>query len=116
MNDDYPMLQTDPLVRLNNQHKTGLDMLEGKSSLTFYINANRSADFIELFNRLNGQRNTWRAGVLDNIKSLPALPKQLESRFSSNQSLHIDPRYVGPDDAMGQFFNGLQTDINILAE
>lgn len=116
MNNDYPLLTADPLVLLSNQHQSGLDLLAAKSNLLFNLNSNRSTEFIEAFNRVNEQRNFWRKGVLANIKSLSLLPKQLESRFSSNHSLYIDPRYADPNEIIEQLFSALQTDIEILAE
>ncbi|HEY1644893.1 MAG TPA: hypothetical protein VGF75_00720 [Candidatus Saccharimonadales bacterium] len=116
MSIDYPRFATDPLELLSSQHQSGIDLLGARSTLIFYLNSNRSAEFIQSFNRVNGQINFWRGGVLNNLKSLPSLPKRLENRFSSNQSPYIDPRYSDPNDALGRLFSALKADLDILAE
>lgn len=116
LNDPKLQLVVDPLVVLSNQHQLGIEMLKAKSTLVFNMNTNRRTEFIELLNRLTEQRNTWRLGVLSNMKQTPWLPKRLESRFASNQPPYIDPRYVSSNDIVQQFFETLQTDIDVLAE
>jgi len=116
LNNSMLLHPVDPLYVLNNQYQSGVDMFKARDNLIFYMHTGRSTEFIETFGRLNEQRRFWRRGVLNNLRQIEWVSKSMESTFISNELPLFDPRYTAPDDIMKQFFEGLQADIDLIAE